>query len=117
MCVLFGICGDFKVSELISRTDNRRMNVDRKLTFFTVCHEIHRLFQLCSLVNQDVRTESCTACHRVHMLLCNWMDRNMHRNYTFSCQKPIHDRRPFCDFEACMYEFCNLDNASVAVEV
>ena len=26
-------------------------------------------------------------------------ERNMHRNYTFSYQKPIHRRKPFCDFE------------------
>ena len=41
------------------RIDNR-MTVDRKLTFFTVRHEIHRLFRLYSLVNQyNMRTESC----------------------------------------------------------
>ena len=39
------------------------MTVDRKLTFFTVRHEIYRLFRLYSLVNQDMRTESCTAGH------------------------------------------------------
>ena len=36
------------------RTDTRRINVDRKLTFFTVRHEIHRLVRLYSLVNQDM---------------------------------------------------------------
>ena len=52
-----------------SRTDTRRMTVDRKLTFSIVRHEIHRLFRLYSLVNQDMRTESCTAGHRICMLL------------------------------------------------
>ena len=53
---------------LLSRTDNQRMTVDRKFTFFTVRHEIHSLFRLHSLVNQYMRTESCTAGHRACVL-------------------------------------------------
>ena len=49
------------------RTDNRKMTVNR--TFFTVRHEIHRLLLLHSLVNQDMRTESCIAGHRVEVVI------------------------------------------------
>ena len=91
-----------------ARTDNRRMTVDRKLTFFTVHHEIHRLFPLYSLVNQDMRTEWCIAAslvvrHEDAALKCiSWL-------IVMKCSaipisqlrypKPIHDRKPFWDFE------------------
>ena len=45
------------------------MTVDRKFTSFTVRHEIHRLFRLYLQVNQYLRTESCTAGHRVCIVI------------------------------------------------
>ena len=49
----------------LHRTDNRIMTVDRKLTFFSVRHEIHRLFRLYSLVNQDMLATEYACFFRV----------------------------------------------------
>ena len=48
----------------VARTENRRMTVDRKLTFFTVRHEIRRLFRLYSLVNQGQPRYANWVTHR-----------------------------------------------------
>ena len=61
------------------------MTVVRKLTCFTVSHEIHRLFRLYSLVNQDMRTESCTAGHRVLYVLVITRPRGDYEKYNLEC--------------------------------
>ena len=51
------------------------MTVVRKLTFFTVRHDIHMLFRLYSLVNQKImRTESCTTGYSPQAWRCiSWL--------------------------------------------